>query len=226
MGDSPRAGEGSSPTIAATLRRLKREGATLLVTGEVGAAVRAQQTRRLLGSPREERARLLALADESAAANYLPAPVAPTDDRVTVVEHDASVRSGAAASAEPLPREATADPLADFHAATLAGIAAERDAHGPFAPAELRVGLVGLGTLVDRHGLDRTGRAVRSLGETVTGHRGMYHCHLAGPADAAEATALEPAFDARIDLRHRGGLPPEQRWSFLDSGESTEWMLL
>ena len=193
----------------------------------MGAAVRAQQTRRLFGSPHEERARILALADESTASRYLPAPVAATGDRVTVVEHDASVRSGAAASAEPLPPAvSSADPLADFHATTLAAVADERDAHGPLAPAELRVGVVGVGKLIDRYGRDRTERAVWSLGDAVTGQRGMYHCHVAGPADAPETAALQSAFDARIDLRQRDDLPPEQRWSFLASGESTEWMPL
>ncbi|MFC5972022.1 hypothetical protein ACFPYI_11840 [Halomarina salina] len=226
MDETPRAGDGGSPAVAATLQRLKREGASLLVTGEVGRAVRAQQTRRLLGSPSEERARVLALADDSSPSQYLPHPVTPTDDRVTVVEHADPLRSGATASAEPAPLNASVDPLADFHAATLAAIDAEGDAPGAFAPAELRVGLVGLGTLTDRYGPERCGRVVRSLGAAVREHRGMYHCHVAGPTAAPTVRTLQSAFDARIDLRQRDGLPPEQRWSFIDSDESTEWMLL
>jgi hypothetical protein len=224
--ESTRGGGGDGPALAATLRRLKRSGARLLVTGAAGGAVRARQTRRLLGSTDERRARVLALADESSPSAFLPDPLDATDERVAVVEHGDGVRSAAAASAEPLPPRPEADALAAFHAAVIDAIADDRHANGPYDPATLRVGVVGAGSLVDRYGLDRTERALRSLGDRVVDRRGMYHCHLAGRPDGPTATRLAPSFDARIDLRHRDGLPPEQRWSFPGSGESTGWTLL
>lgn len=226
MDDSSRAGDRTSRNIAGTLDRLKRQGSRLLVTGVVGADVRAAQTRRLLGSPDEQRTRILALADGSSPSSFLPDSVTPTDDRVHVVEHADTVRSGATASAEPLPPGGLDDPLSTFHTRLLRTIRNECDAVDGFEPAELRVAVVGLGTLVDRDGFDRVARLVRSLGDAVVDHRGMFHCHVAGPASAPELSALSPSFDARIDLRHRDRLPPEQRWSITETGESTEWMLL
>lgn len=227
MNESTRGGGGVSSQFTATLRRLKREGARVLVTGEVSTAVRARQTCRLLGSTREERVRVLALADGADPSAYLPSPIGANGDRVTVVSHDDTTRAVASASAEPLPpRDPTTDSLGAFYAATRAAIDDHRVAHGPFDAAELRVGVVGLGALFDRYESDRVSKAARALGDTVTDHRGMYHCHVAGPAETPATAALTPAFDARVDLRQRDGLPPEQRWTLAATDESSEWMLL
>ncbi|MWG34185.1 DUF7504 family protein [Halomarina oriensis] len=227
MDESTRDDGEDASTVVETLQRLKRAGSRLLVTGSVSAAVRAQQTRHLLGSPEEDRARILALADDSSPSAHLPEGPPTAADRVAVVEHRGDVRSATVARAEPLPpRETATDSMAAFYEDVLAAVAADRRANGAPAPATLRVGVVGGGALVDRHGLDRSERMLRSLGDTVVADRGMFHCHVAAASDAAVVDALLPSFDVHVELRHREGLPPEQRWSFPETDERTEWMLL
>ncbi|MFD1513682.1 DUF7504 family protein [Halomarina rubra] len=232
MDDTTRGGDGGSPRFAAALRRLKREGARLLVTGEVNAAVHARQTRLLLGSPREERVRVLALVGGSSPSRFLPDGVAPTDDDVAVVTHG-DTRSTAAdvssTDADVSPSSAgefPTDRLDGFSAAVQSAVDCQRTVHGPLSPAELRVGVVGAGGLLDGTGVDRVTRTLDALGECVVDRRGMFHCHVSGPVDAPETAALGAAFDARIDLRQRDGLPPEQRWTLPALDESSEWMLL
>ncbi|WP_266080158.1 DUF7504 family protein [Haladaptatus caseinilyticus] len=62
--DQYRSGDGRD--FDDTLRALKRQGCTLLVTGAVSARVTAQATQRLLGDPHRERKRRLVFTDARA----------------------------------------------------------------------------------------------------------------------------------------------------------------
>jgi hypothetical protein len=80
--------------LGGRLRRLKRHGCALPITGEVGDRTRAEATRRLLGAPLEPRRRVLVLVDPTVgtAEDRLPTGAGPADDSVVV---DARVGRGA-----------------------------------------------------------------------------------------------------------------------------------
>lgn len=234
---SPRGGGSSAiqPTaFRDALAELKAGGCNLLVTGEVGANVTDVMSRRLLGASDHSRKRVVVLADRSAADadRVLPEGVEAGDPDVAVVDHSLSTRG--ATTAEPRTGPAATRPgsrsepdasperLRREVSTTLVDL---ETAAGGFDPAELRLSLVTLRTLLDRYGVDAVERLVRGVRAHVTGLDGMAHYHLPLADDAAPVQQLVPLFDARIELRVESGLPPEQRWHLPDQGTSP-WIRL
>ncbi|MFC7156676.1 hypothetical protein ACFQPA_14625 [Halomarina halobia] len=228
-------GEDEAARFAAELTDLKRRGCHLLVTGIVSDAVRARQTRNLMGSPRFPRCRLLALVDGdlSRARTYLPGNLDAQSPRVSVLDFSTTRASGGTVgeTTSPWPSTPGGDASVPGDELSVLRMAIEREivdglpAAGP-VPGRLRVGVLTLGALLDTYGVERIRSFVGALGRSVRAASGMGHCQLPLAPDAAETEALLPAFDARVDLRHRDGWPPEQRWYLTTSGETTEWMLL
>ncbi|MFC6837625.1 DUF7504 family protein [Halomarina ordinaria] len=220
--------------IAAELAELKREGCHLLVTGVVSDAVRARQTRNLFGSPRERRRRILALVstDLAGAKTYLPGDIDVDDEDVALLDFSTTVRSTVGTETSgPSWTTGPASPAAPGDGLVALRGALERELVDAVSttertPGRIRVGVLTLGVLLDEYGLDRTRGFVTSLGRAVRTAGGMGHCHLPLAPDATETEALVSAFDARIDLRHRDGRPPEQRWHLTESDSTTDWMLL
>lgn len=220
-------GEGSVE-FAEVLRRLKREGCNLLVTGEVPVVVSDAATRRLLGAPFEDRRRVLAFtsAGVERVTARLPGGCRPTDRDVTVIEQRDSTRSVATERAGEQGFAVTdvGPGLDDLETAILdeiAGFAADTD--GPL-PAELRLSLDSVRLLVDDHGVDAVATFLDSVTSSVADVRGMAHYHMPIADDAEPVAALTPLFDARIELRQRDGFAPEQRWHLPEYGLTTEWV--
>ncbi|WP_254545668.1 DUF7504 family protein [Halomarina pelagica] len=218
--------------FAAELRDLKRRGCHVLVAGRVGDAVRARQTRNLLGSPRLPRYRILALVDGelAEARTYLPGNLDRDAPNVSVLDFATPVRSGAAAApaAVQTPGEgvhAPGDELFALRTALDREIADGLSTVGR-VPGRLRVGVLTLGILLDTYGVERTRAFAAALGRSIRAASGLGHCQLPLEYDAAETRALQSAFDVRVDLRHRDGRPPEQRWRLTSTDRTTEWMLL
>lgn len=216
------------------LSGLKDGGCNLLVTGEVGTDVTDAMSRRLLGAPDHPRERVVVLADRPCvdADRILPEGIGVADPGVVVVDHSPCTRDGTTASRHVKTRRAPgtestrdgaavgrtgADRLQQELCATFADL---ETAAGGFEPAELRLALVSLRTLLDRYGEDAVERLVRGVRAHVAGVAGMAHYHLPLADDAAAVRRLAPLFDARIELRVENGLPPEQRWHLPGEGYS------
>lgn len=216
------------------LSRLKDGGCNLLVTGEVGTDVTDAMSRRLLGASDHPRKRVVVLADRPGvdADRILPGGIDVADPGVVVVDHSPCTRGGATAARRETVRRAPgtdiscddatagrrgADRLQWELCATLADL---ETAAGGFEPAELRLALVSLRSLLDRYGEEAVERLVRGVRAHVAGVSGMAHYHLPLADDAPAVRRLAPLFDARIELRVESGLPPEQRWHLPDVGYS------
>lgn len=208
------------------LKRLKHAGCNLLVTGRVPEAVTARATRLFLGSPSQRRRRVVALTDttQDDVAALLPGAARPDDDDVRVVDHRNGERTAAAVesadSNAKLPTDGLRTLREDVHESVDELLAAP----GPVEPGELRLSVVTLRVLVDRHGVDAVRSFVDDVGRQVTDVDGMAHYHLPIPDDAEAVERLEPAFDARIELRQADGISM-QRWLIPGVGR-TNWVAL
>ncbi|MFC4358196.1 hypothetical protein ACFO0N_09575 [Halobium salinum] len=273
--------------LAARLRRLKRDGCVLLVTGDVDARARAEATRRLLGDPLQARTRVVILTapDAEAVETHLPAGVAPDGEAVRVVDRRDSEdlrratgkaeargktettgktgktettggrstagdtdsestvrrsgtdgeRTGEAGSTAPLRSlsEAVFDELAavDHAGLTRGELRLCVDSLGSFAPFGGPGGVDmtdTTGAVDESDGVgtsEATGtiRFLRLLTATVRGVRGLGHVHCPVPDDDERVATVAPLFDARIELRRRATLGPEQRWHLPEHG-ATEWV--
>ena len=204
------------------LASLKQNGCNLLVTGAVADDVTARATRKLLGTPTEPRERVLALTDPAVEnpVTYLPGSLYPHHDGVEILDHRDVGRSatGAERSDGGTPRRL--DAIGDELCATVT----RRGRDAP--PAKLRLGVVSLRPLLDRHRRDAFDRFVASVSAAVTDTNGMAHYHLRLPDDDPAVESLSPLFDARIELRQLDGMIPEQRWHIPEKNTETGWVTL
>ena len=234
----PRGGESGAVhpgTFREALAELKAGGCNLLVTGEVGTDVTDAMSRRLLGASDHPRKRVVVLTDRTVADadRVLPDEVRADDPDVAIVDHSLSTRDSSTAAESPtVPVVSRPERLADDDpnperlrrkvATTLVDL---ETAAGGFEPAELRLSLITLQSLLDRDGFEAVERLVRGVRAHVTGLSGMAHYHLPLADDAELVRRLAPLFDARIELRAESGLPPEQRWHLPEQGTSP-WIRL
>ncbi|MFW5934320.1 MAG: DUF7504 family protein [Halolamina sp.] len=206
-------------SVRRTFQELKRRGAQVLVIGDVPEAVSRRATRRLLGHPDEQRYRVLALTDSAVGgAAWFPGECAPDDERVSLID-ERELRGSAAADA-PVGASPAEEPV-------LRRIDAEIRAWEPDwtpPPAVLRVGLYSLEPLLEAHGVDAVRRLTARLTGAVSRVRGIGHYHLPRAANADPVADLEPAFDARLELRSAAN-GPEQRWHLPGRG-TTGWVAL
>lgn len=208
------------------LGRLKREGCNLLVTGEVPCAVSDAATRRLLGAPYEDRSRVLALTGPkpTRAHRRLPGGCRPGDPDVRVIEFHSHTRSAAATRPAGTRVERAGPSLVDLQVA-IEGAIEEMDARADgLEPAELRFSLDSLRLLVEECGSDDVREFLAAVTAAVEGVAGMGHYHLSVADDADLAGELSPLFDARIELRKRETVGPEQRWHVPRLDLSTNWV--
>lgn len=226
------------PEFRESLSRLKDGGCNLLVTGTVGTDVTDAMSRRLLGASDHSRKRVIALIDRSIgdAEDLLPQGVSVGDPSVAIVDHSVTTRDGTTTQGtstrietdEPLWRggrggrtgtgeHASVDHLQRELCVAMADLEAES---AGFEPAELRVAVVTLRTLLDHYDVEAVERLVRSVRAHVLGVSGMAHYHLPLPDSDELVQQISPLFDARIELRAENGHPPEQRWHLRDGGQS------
>ncbi|WP_433631971.1 DUF7504 family protein [Halomicrococcus sp. NG-SE-24] len=210
------------------LQKLKQRGSNLLITGTVSDDVSARASQRLFGQKRD-RARILALTDrtETNPASRLPDGVSVTDPGTWFIDQRHGERS--------IPDAATnatfaLDHLDKYNVHQLgeeiqAAISFYVERTDDLAPAALRVGIDSLYPLLqnDRAATERT---LRMLTTAVHDVRGMAHYHIRIPDDAPLVEDLTSLFDARIELRKRRRLPPEQRWHVPELGQTTAWVEL
>lgn len=205
------------------LQTLKQLGCNVLVTGKVREAVSQRMARKLLGGAGTPRTRVLAVTDydREDAVDLLPGGVAPSDESVVVADYGRT-RSASTASAggtTPGPQQADLD---DLRATLCDAITTAKIARSGFDPAQLRLSVFTLASLVNRHDSAAIDQFVSALTDHVRGVRGMAHFHLPVADDSIPVRRLAPLFDARVELREKRGRP-EQRWHFPERDDVTAW---
>lgn len=212
----------TSTSFGDVLAALKQQGCNLLVTGAVAEDVTARATRKLLGTPTEPRERVLALTDPVVEnpVTYLPGSLYPHHDGVEILDYRDVGRAASAVERSDGGSPRTLDAITEELCATVAGRGRDTD------PAQLRLGVMSLRPLLDRHDVDTVAQFADELTGTVLDTRGMAHYHLRLPDDDPVVDSLSPLFDARIELRQLDGMIPEQRWHVPAEDAETDWVTL
>ncbi len=220
-------GDETHASFQAWLQGLKQQGSNILVTGDVPDLVSANAARTLFGDGR--RYRILGLIDRTITApeSRLPEVADVYDSRTWVIDQRHGERSVPPAAIEvtshlePLQQENVHQLRDEVQTA----ISFFEEHFGALDPAELRVGVDSLYPLVQRN-VPATIQSLRTLTATIRGVSGMAHYHLRVPDEVEIVEDLTPIFDARIELRRRPGMKPEQRWHVPDLEETTVWVEL
>ncbi|QDX40969.1 hypothetical protein [Salarchaeum sp. JOR-1] len=208
------------------LERLKEEGSSLLVVGDVPGEAYARASRRMFGDgDHAPRQRVLVVG--SSAGSTLPTRVGETrcGDSDTVITHGTNARTAvASASVTPPVTPHEHVPAGDANALGRAVLDRIDAFDGAFEPGELRLGVDTLQPLLDTAGEFQTFRTVDLLSERVRRERGMAHFRLPQPRENRHVRLLEPLFDAVVELRVTDSV--EQRWSLRDENVVSEWVSL
>jgi hypothetical protein len=240
------------PDFETRLQKLKAEGCAVLVVGAGAARQHATLCRGLLGDDAvAPRRRLLAFTegvdglDERVPAG---ARIGADTELVTVptggargatAGADGAVGRAAGGGAAPAfsgvadvvgpgdgsvrePRDGSLDALGRELLAALSGL---EERHGPFDPAELRVGLDSALALLSTHGEAPTFRFLHLLAALVRRHGALGHVHLPVDRDTYAARLLAPLFDGVVALRVRDG-HAQQRWHLDDGAVTSRWLPL
>ncbi|WP_157972678.1 DUF7504 family protein [Haloprofundus halophilus] len=202
--------------------QLKSRGCNLLVTGAVSESVTARATQRLLGSPVEDRKRLVTLTEAPTRGvdARLPIGVSADDADVRVVERRRADRSTAERAGHDVSDGDTE--LRRLERDISRAIDSFDDGSG-FAPSELRLSVDSLGTLSETYETPQVCGFLRRVCDVVEDRKGMGHYHLSLPDDSPRVDQFEHVFDARIELRQREPYGPEQRWHVPGYG-TTGWI--
>lgn len=213
----------SDSAFAQALGDLKRRGSNLLLVGTPSPEPHAAACERLLGDDSvRSRQRLFVVTDGT--YERTTACEGAVDERV--ITHATSTRSAAAATAGPTTpagqRDATGPDLGDLAAA----IDGEIDAlEAELEPGELRLCFDSLTPILEEHDRGEAVRFLHALGNRVRATQGMAHYHLPADRDVDAVRAVEPAFDAVIELRATCD-GPEQRWHILEEDLDSGWLQL
>lgn len=212
-----------SETFANALAAMKRDGSVLLTTGAGVDTLRAA-CRRLLGDTATTPRRRVFVLTEQVGPNH-PAKTADPGDHVRTLAYRIPTRSTAAATggvAQSLPDRTVEGDLSDLYTAIEKEVtAAERGARN-LEPAQLRLCLDSLDTLLAAHGQEETFTFLHELGGLVRGADGMAHVHLPAAIDDDVVGVLTPLFDAVIEVREG----PQQRWHLREPEFTTDWLSL
>lgn len=211
----------SGDTFAALLDRLKKRGTSVLVVGDLSTDLEQALSRRMMGSPDEQRYRLLAaLRPLESPAGWFPESVTPEDEWVNVVDHGGLPRGGVAAtngtasSGADLP---SASQLADRVDDWVTRVERETDPE----PGAIRVGIASLDVLLEREDVG----APREVAERVHGlmreHQGVAHLYFPRRRSSPVVQQITVWVDVVVEVRTSEGRP-EQRWAVQDTVE-TSW---
>lgn len=222
------------------LNELKATGCTLLVVGDARRDRFTAASARLFGNPETLRYRLLAVTDASSRSveRRLPSPgdspfaLART---TKIANYEVTPRSVADAvprteEFDHVPETRVTDAELDgLRAALVSGIDEFARRASGLHPAELRVGVDSVGTLLDHHGESAVREWCRAVGRRVRDNDGMAHYVLRDAYDSDRVRALEPEVDAVIEIRAAdpaSDRDAEQRWHVPDRGTTTDWVRL
>lgn len=229
-------GEVIGEDFPATLDELKYRGCVILMSGDVGASIRARQTRRLFGDPTIDRERVLILTDtvRTQYIDNLPNGLSPdhpsvhllnyreplraeVNDESTVPDPDAPILADSDS-------DVTVSELTDLRTTIMDTISMIESRSTPLAAGKLRLGLTDLSVLIDLYGIDRAETFVESVGTTVRDHRGMGFFHLAVANDDPVVRSLLPYFDIHIAFRESPTVRARHCWYLTEYDLSSGWL--
>ncbi|WP_227354912.1 DUF7504 family protein [Haladaptatus salinisoli] len=214
--------------VESELARIKQTGGNLLLTGLVPDRVVDAVSVQLLGRDDPDRTQVVALHDRNVTtANRRLSGVGTASNGGYVLNFSAEARSAvsgtpdASASTDRRVTEVVGD-LFDFQREidrTLRKIDYERRG---MDPAELRFCFDSLRPVVDEHGEGDAKQFLEDCFDTVEDLSGVAHYVLPAERNTPEVAAIEPLFDATVELRV-GEIGPEQRWHLPDTEFTTDW---
>lgn len=213
------------------LSSLKETGSSLLLVGTVPRRRFYDVAVNLLGDTAQgPRRRVLVGPDEGIETQFerLTERSDPLgSDHVRAIQIGGPTRSAATKSSGQQPsvtveRVSEAD-LSEVGDEVLESIKQFESVGGPFVPAELRVGVDGVTSLLKRHGTESVFRLAHLLNALVKQKSGMIHYVLPLDREGDPVRTLAAVFDAVVELRMRDG-ELEQQWELLDSEITSEWV--
>ena len=218
-------------TFTTTLSELKRQGAALLVVGDVPRAVYHDLCQQMFGTRSSApRRRILTLtdADPTTVIDTLPAVARPLHiEDVALVTYSTPVRKSVTHTPETqriptrhVDREAGLATLGVEISAVIQEF--EQQAAG-LEPAELRLGFDSLLPLFEEDS-EQLFRFLHLLIGRIHEVNGMGHFHLPISYDSKRVRLLAPLFDAVVELRMKQGTL-YQRWHLRESGVTTAWLV-
>lgn len=214
-----------------TLTELKENGSSLLVVGTVPDEKFGEVTESLLGDPASGPRRRLFVTMEDKVSDIrarLPdTSLLPVRQSVRVITISDTARSTAATSGtgnDTIQIQRVATEEIDTLAQSILEKIDEFDrlAAG-LEPAELRVSVEPLTTLIDAHGQEAVFRMVHLLNHIVREKKGMAHYHLPVERESGVVRMFAPLFDALIELRLKDD-SLQQRWHLQDPEITSDWV--
>ena len=184
----------------------------------------------MLGHPSETRKRILAFTDTTSEFFdfCLPHSVSRDDQDVWIVDPMRAERSTPATATDVELSTATNNQseLRRLRQELVQAISFFNDTANGLEPSELRVGVSALDTLLAHNDEQAVKRFIRTVNALVRGVHGMGHVRFTVPDNHPTVQAFSPLFDARVELRKRGVLKPEQRWHLPRYRTVTTWTKL
>lgn len=224
------------------LHKLKANGCSVLLAGDVPRELFTEASAKLLGADEELRYRVLAVTDATAdsVAERLPDPEVtprPLTETTHVLNHAGTLRSiTAATSARTPPKLAgvtetrVVDPELDgLRNALFDAIDDFAVGNGTVCPGDVRVGIDSLEPLVEFYGTEQVRDCLGAIGRYVRTHDAMAHFVLPEPYESETTSELAAEVDAVIELRladSADGRTTEQRWHVSDRDVRTDWIPL
>ena len=230
QGEQGRGGLGAASQFGRRLAALKRNGCNVLLVGTDALDAGCE---RLLGeSSAGPRYRLFVTTDarpSTARARLAGVQSGSYRDPARVVNWRSAGRDAGKANdwedgEQPLRvTSVESRDLGDLGREVEAAVESFEAEAGDFSPAELRLCVDSLAPLVETYDERDLRRFLLGLVETVERVDGMGHYHLPESYDSETVAAVEPLFDAVIELR-RVESRVEQRWHLPDV--TTRWLAL
>ncbi|WP_331233449.1 DUF7504 family protein [Natronorarus salvus] len=212
------------------LRTLKREGCSLLVVGRVSSDLHERFSFRMLGDVEHEvRRRLVVLTDgrygsvERRLPRACQGPVTETARVVLYEPETRGVTTTATRRVAPCPTTTAEGDLGDLGETVARELDRLEVVSNGLEPAELRICLDSLDTLLATEPPEVVFRFVHLLSTMATSRVGICHVHLHESIDHRYARELAPLFDATVELSEVGG-EPRQRWHLREEALSSAWL--
>lgn len=221
--------ESADGAFTDALRRLKRQGASVLVVGTVQPEQRRDICRRLFGQAPDRDRRRVFVSTAGTIDDLSTIVDDPTSDAFRLLTYDAPARSAAAdttaisSSATPTLPHTETDSLAELGIAISSTIEEfDTDADG-LEPSALRVGVDSLLPLLEEYGRERVFTFLHLTNGRTRDVGGMIHYHLPVERDATVVSVLSSLFDVLVELREQNGRQQE-RWTLSDGQYCSGWI--
>lgn len=198
----------------------------MLVVGDAATGVHADACQRLLGDDDAgPRRRVLAFPAGAYAVDARLPPSAGGDTHVVTSSTTRTTAATAAGSDTRTVTELGDADLADVGVAMAEAVAGFDRRHGPLASTELRLGVEGLATALEREGECAVLSFLAVTTRMVERFDALGHAHLPVGRETYAARLLAPLFDAVAEVRVRDGRP-QQRWHLRDCAVTSRWLPL